>query len=290
LRLLASRRCQILLIDWQMPDMDGLSLCRHVRTSCGDRYVYVLMLTVRDRKEDLLMGLAAGVDDYIVKGVPVEEILARVEVARRVTQREFPASADNREDERHSDVDHLTGAYNLRYLMKYLPRELERSRRYGHALAVLHCNLDGFKEANERFGRDAGDELLRAFVARTESCTRKNCDWLARVNADEFMIVLPETSVQGSNRVAQKLREVLALFPVATKVGPVNFTASIGISAIEPKYERDGASGLEEILRAAARGLRASKGRGGNSATAAAISSDITIALDWQTEDESEAH
>lgn len=290
MRIMASVQCQILLTDWQMPDMDGLSLCRNIRTSCGDRYVYVLMLTVRDRKEDLLMGLAAGVDDYIVKGVPIEEILARVEVARRITEQESPASAGDRANERDSHHDALTGAYNLRYLMNYLPRELERSRRYGHALAVLHCDLDGFKETNERFGRDAGDELLRAFVARAQSCTRKNCDWLARVGGDEFMIVLPETTIQGSNRVAQKLREILAMFPVATKVGPVNFSASIGITAIEPKYEHDGVSELEAILCAAGRGLRSSKGRGSNSATAAAISSGITIALDWRTEDDDETH
>ncbi len=290
LRILAARQCQILLTDWQMPDMDGLSLCRNVRTGCGDRYVYVLMLTVRHRKEDLLMGLAAGVDDYIVKGVAVEEILARVEVARRVTGQELPMGAGSRQGGRNSDTDPLTGACNFRYLMKYLPRELERSRRYGHALAVLHCDLDGFKETNERLGRDAGNELLRAFVARAESCTRKNCDWIARVGGDEFMMVLPETSVHGANRVAQKLRETLALFPVATKVGPVNFSASIGITAIEPKFERDGVSELEDLLRAAGRGLRSSKGRGANSATAAAVSSRITIALDWPVEDDNETH
>jgi two-component system, cell cycle response regulator len=274
-----------------MPDMDGLSLCRHVRTTGRGRSVYVLMLTVRDRKEDLLMGLAAGVDDYIVKGVPVEEILARVEVARRIAEREATAAGDGHlESARDSETDTLTGAYSLGYLMKYLPRELERSRRYGHALAVLHCDLDGFRSVNENLGRNAADELLRAFVARVRSCTRKNCDWLARVGGDEFLIVLPETSVSGSNRVAQKLREVLARHPVATNVGPVNFTASIGITTIEPKYEYDEVLKLDDVLRAASRGLRSSKGRGGNSATAAAVTSDVTIALGWQMEEENESH
>ena len=84
LRIMAARHCQVLLTDWQMPDMDGLSLCRIVRSEHSKSYVYVLMFTVRDSKEDLLKGLGAGADDYVVKSAPIEEILARMEVARRI--------------------------------------------------------------------------------------------------------------------------------------------------------------------------------------------------------------
>jgi two-component system cell cycle response regulator len=282
LRIMAATRCEVLLTDWQMPDMDGLSLCRNVRANGSDSYVYVLMLTVRDSKEDLLTGLAAGADEYVVKGAPVEEILARVEVARRITHFEHGRRTAKRENEPDSLTDALTGAHNVRYLMKYLPRELERSRRYGHALAVLSCDVDGFKEINDRHGHEAGNELLRAFVACAEGCIRKDSDWLARVSGDEFMIVLPETKVHGANRVAQKLREALAGLSIDTNAGPVNFTVSVGMTAVEPKHERDGASKLEDVLRAADRGLYASKRRGGDHATAAAVSSVITIALDAQ--------
>jgi len=277
LRIMAAKHCQILLTDWQMPEMDGLSLCRNVRANNSDGYVYVLMLTVRGSKEDLLTGLAAGVDDYLVKGAPVEEILARVEVARRITHFEDSLRTSNRENGRDSVIDRLTGAYNVRYLLTQLPRELERSRRYRHALAILSCDIDGFKEINDRFGQDAGDELLRTFVARIENCIRKECDWIARVGGDEFMIVLPETKVHGANRVAQKLREDLARSPVDTGAGPVIFTASIGMTAFEPKHERDGVSKLEDVLRAADRGLYASQRRGGDHATAAAVSSSTAI-------------
>jgi diguanylate cyclase (GGDEF)-like protein len=277
LRIMAAKHCQILLTDWQMPEMDGLSLCRNVRANNSDGYVYVLMLTVRDSKEDLLTGLAAGVDDYLVKGAPVEEILARVEVARRITHFEDSLRTSNRENERDSVIDDLTGAYNARYLLTQLPRELERSRRYRHALSILSCDIDGFKEINHRFGRHAGDELLRTFVARIETCIRKECDWIARMGGDEFMIVLPETKVHGANRIAQKLREALARSPVDTSAGPVIFTASIGMTAFEPKHERDGVSQLEDVLRAADRGLYASQRRGGDHATAATVSSGTAI-------------
>ena len=122
LRIMNSVPCQILLTDWQMPDMDGLALCRNIRAGTRENYVYVVMLTVRDSKEDLLTGLAAGADDYVVKGAPIEEILARLEIARRITHVETSLRASNRENRRLAVTDPLTGCNNLRYLIKYLPR------------------------------------------------------------------------------------------------------------------------------------------------------------------------
>jgi two-component system cell cycle response regulator len=273
LRMMNAKPCQILLTDWQMPDMDGLTLCRIVRADQHESYVYVLMLTVRDRQQDLLTGLAAGADDYLVKGAPVEEMLARLEVARRITHVEQSLRDSNRENWRLSVTDSLTGANNLRYLMKYLPRELARSRRYGNPLAILSCDIDGFKRINDCFGHEAGNELLRNFVVRSESCLRQQTDWLARVGGDEFMIVLPETQVQGAHRVANKLRQSYVQSPVMTHAGPVSFTASVGVTAIDASHETESVSKVEHLLRAADRGLYASKSLGGNRVTGAAIAS-----------------
>jgi two-component system chemotaxis response regulator CheY len=278
LRIMNTTPCQILLTDWQMPDMDGLALCRNIRAEKRESYVYVVMLTVRDSKQDLLTGLAAGADDYVVKGAPIEEILARLEIARRITHVETSLRASNRENRRLAVTDPLTGANNLRYLMKYLPRELARSRRYAHPMAVLSCDIDGFKQINDRFGHEAGNELLRAFVARSESCLRQETDWLARVGGDEFMIVLPETSVHGANRVAQKLRHTYSQYPVSTHAGPVSFTASVGVTAVEAAHEIESVSRIEHLLRAADRGLYASKRLGGDRVSAASVLEDMAAA------------
>jgi two-component system cell cycle response regulator len=271
LRIMRTKHCQILLTDWQMPDMDGLSLCRLVRAEPADSYVYVLMLSVRDSKQDLLTGLAAGADDYVAKSAPIEEILARMEVARRITHVEKSLRSSNRENRRLAVTDALTGAYNLRYLMKHLPRELARSQRYGHSLAILSCDIDRFKPINDGFGHEAGNDLLQAFVARAESCIRESSDWLARVGGDEFLVVLPETDVVGAHRVAEKLRKVFSRSPVLTHAGPVNFTASIGITALEPQHNIKSAANLDDLLRAADRGLYASKKLGGNHVTASGV-------------------
>jgi two-component system cell cycle response regulator len=191
LRLLDTTTCQIVLTDWHMPDMDGLALCRNLRLRQIDGYIYILMLTVRDSTSDILAGLAAGADDYVVKGATSAEILARLNVGRRSTNLERSLRRSNEENRRMSTTDALTGVHNRRFLMKYLPRELERSRRYNHPLAVIACDLDNFKRINDGFGHEAGDEILQAFATRADGCIRHGIDWVARSGGEEFVIVLP---------------------------------------------------------------------------------------------------
>jgi two-component system, cell cycle response regulator len=276
LRIMGARHCHILLAEWQMPDMDMVALCREVRADDTKGYVYVFLHSVRDSKADLLAGLAAGADDYVVKGVPTDEILARLEVARRITALESKLRTSNRENRRLAVTDPLTGTNNLRYLMKNLPDELLRARRYSRAMAVLSCDIDGFKQINDSFGHEAGNELLREFVVRSEKCLRRDIDWLARVGGDEFMIVLPETTVMGANAVAQKLRQAYSERPVITHAGAVSFTASVGVTAVEATHEIESVSKIEYLLRAADRGLYASKMQGGNRVTAAALTGVYT--------------
>jgi two-component system cell cycle response regulator len=270
LRLLAAGDFHIVLTDWQMPDMDGIKLCRLIRLGDVAGYVYVLMFTNRETEQDMLTGLGAGADDYIVKGAAIEELVARLEIGRRITRVEGSLRAQNRENQLMSLTDAPTGAHSLAYLTQHLPSEMARSKRHGHALAVLSCDIDKFKWINDRFGRNAGDELLREFVARSAKCIRKG-DWLARVGADEFMIVLPETTAVGALRAAQKLREAFQRLPVPTHAGPINFTVSIGVSAVEANQDLDGTFRIEHLLHAANRGLAASKQLGGDQATSSAV-------------------
>jgi two-component system cell cycle response regulator len=268
LRILRAMSCQIVLTDWQMADMDGLSLCRNVRLKDDEGYVYVLMLTVRSTKRDVLVGLAAGADDYIVKGTAAEEILARLEVGRRITQLESSLRASNQENGRLSVTDPLTGACNRRYLMRNLPRELERARRYDHPLAILSCDIDRFKRVNDRFGHEAGDETLQAFVIRSTSCLREATDWIVRSGGEEFVLVLPETTLEGASCVAKKVCKVLAAEPIATSAGALFVTVSIGVTAVETAEELASVSVIE-LLRAADRCLYVSKNLGGDRVTAA---------------------
>jgi diguanylate cyclase (GGDEF)-like protein len=270
LRLLAAGDFHIVLTDWQMPDMDGIKLCSLIRLGDVAGYVYVLMFTNRETEQDVLTGLGAGADDYIVKGAAVEELIARLEIGRRITRMDCSLRTQNRANQLMSLTDAPTGAHSSEYLTQHLPSEMARSKRHGHALAVLSCDIDKFRWINDRFGRKAGDELLREFVVRSAKCIRKG-DWLARVGADEFMIVLPETTAVGATRAAQKLREAFQRLPVPTQAGPINFTVSIGVAAVEANQDLDGTIRIEHLLHAANRGLAASKQLGGDQATFSAL-------------------
>jgi diguanylate cyclase (GGDEF)-like protein len=207
------------------------------------------------------------------KGAPAEEILARLAVARRITHVECSLRTSNRENRRLSMTDALTGANNRRYFTNNLPRELSRARNYGHWLAVLSCDIDRFKQINDGYGHEVGDELLRSFVARSSDCIRST-DWLARVGGDEFFLVLPETDMRGANSVAQKLRRALEGRPVLSHAGPLTFTVSIGVAATQAAFEIKSDSTIERLLSGADRGLYISKRLGGNRATCVTLDPD----------------
>ena len=252
LRIMATTHCHMVLTDWEMPDMDGLTLCRCVRISQEEGYIYVLMLTVRDDKEDVLVGLAAGADDYVVKTSPIDEILARLAVGCRIVQEERALRASRGHAQR-SLTDAVTGAHNARYFVRQLSRELARSQRYGHPLAVLRCEIDQFEQISNQLGHECAAEILRAFVARADSCIRTASDWIARVGLSEVMIVLPETTGQGAACVARKLHEVVGAESVATPMGAVMLKLEITLVAAVPNERPDSASPIEELIRTARR-------------------------------------
>jgi diguanylate cyclase (GGDEF)-like protein len=250
LHILEVQHCQIVLTDWKMPGMGGLGLCRQVRHRDRDGYVYVVMLSVRDSETDLLAGLAAGADAYLVKGATVAAILAQLDVGRRITLLKQSLRPTGRENRSLAQTDPTSGARDLGYLIEHLPRELARSQRYGRALAVLKCNIDGIGRVRTLFGAPAADELIRDFVSRADDCIRRT-DWVGRTSGDAFMIVLPETTANGAHRVAQKLQRLFAGHPLSTAAEPIGFTVSIEVAIVRTTGVDDGTQLVEALLREA---------------------------------------
>jgi two-component system, cell cycle response regulator len=271
--------CQIVITAWRMPSIDGPALCRSLRTMDTGAYVYCIILAPCVTKSDTLTGLSAGADDFIPENAALEEILARINVGRRIMHHENYLSANLEESRRLSVTDALTGSYNRRYLMKNLPFEIARSRRYHHPLAILCCDLDLFKRVNDRFGHEAGDDVLRQFVSRSRDCLRESVDWIARSGGEEFVVVMPETGLGGAACVADKLRRALSDDPVATCAGRLSVTVSVGATALETTVELNDAS-VVEILRAADRCLYISKRLGRDRVTALRASYAIALSLD----------
>jgi two-component system, cell cycle response regulator len=259
-----------LVTDWEMPEMDGIELCKAMRNLQLDGYVYALLLTARNAKEHIIAGLEAGADDYLIKPVHEPELIARLNTGRRILALEHSLRAANERNRILSITDALTGAFNRRYLMEQLPREIERGRRYGNALSVIMCDVDHFKSVNDNRGHAAGDDVLQQFVARMQKSIRATSDWVARIGGEEFLIVLPETGHEGAMFVAEKIRTIMSGSPFLTRSGDIAVTGSFGVASTDPKGP-DLSLKTELLMRTADECLYRSKGAGRNQTTGAVI-------------------
>jgi diguanylate cyclase (GGDEF)-like protein len=253
----------VLITDWEMPGMDGLELCRAVRTIQLDGYVYTLLLTARDAKEHVIAGLEAGADDYLIKPVHEPELIARLNTGNRILKLEQSLRAANESNRILSITDPLTGVYNRRYLMDQLPREVDRGRRYGYPLSVIMCDIDHFKHINDDRGHASGDEVLHQFAHRIGGSIRSASDWIARYGGEEFMLVLPETDLKGGSVVAEKIRGIIASKPFVSRCGDLAVTASFGVAATAAGGP-DLTVQVDALLKAADQCLYASKAAGRN--------------------------
>jgi diguanylate cyclase (GGDEF)-like protein len=267
---MSQRYYPILVTDWEMPSMDGIELCKAVRNLQLDGYVYALLLTARNAKEHIIAGLEAGADDYLIKPVHEPELIARLNTGRRILALEHSLRAANERNRILSITDSLTGAYNRRYLMEQLPRELERCRRYGIPLSVIMCDVDHFKQVNDMHGHAAGDDVLQQFGARIQRSIRSMSDWLARLGGEEFLIVLPETGYEGALKVAEKIRQVVNGAPFVTRAGDVAVSASFGGASTDAQGP-DLSLKIETLLRTADECLYRSKQAGRNRITSVEV-------------------
>src|ERR1044072_5766429 len=182
----------ILLTDWDMPGMDGPTLCKRVRDANLSTYIYILLLTGHLTTDDLVVGLGAGANDYGPKPANQAELLARLSAGSRIVKLEQSLREANEKIQLLSITDPLAGTYNRRYLNDQLLKEVERARRYNRPRAVIMADIDRFKRINDERGHASGDEVLKRFADLAKSLIRPS-DWIARYGGEEFVIVLPET-------------------------------------------------------------------------------------------------
>ncbi|MGH8227676.1 MAG: diguanylate cyclase [Steroidobacteraceae bacterium] len=264
---IATGRIQMIVTDWDMPGMDGVTLCRRVREAQLPGYLYVLLLTGHGSTESLVTGLDAGADDYIRKPPNEAELVARLKAGQRVVRLEQSLREANEKIQLLSITDPLVGTYNRRYLNEQLVHEVERARRYGRPLATVMADLDFFKGINDQHGHQAGDDVLRGFVELAKTSIRQSSDWIARYGGEEFVVVLPETDTEGAARTAEKIRSSCAAAPFATAAGELAVTASFGVAALDPG--RPDGIAAESLLRSADAALYCSKHEGRNRVTVA---------------------
>jgi len=220
----------IIIADWMMPDIDGLELCRMIRNKKLSGYVYIIILTANDSKDDIVCGLNAGADDYLTKPFNSAELFARINTGKRILELEHSLIKAGEEIKMLSVTDILTKSYNRTYLSLQLPKEIKRIKRYNHALSLVFCDIDYFKKINDKYGHHAGDRVLKEFVDCIMGIIRKDIDWIARYGGEEFLIVLPETELLGAYIVAEKVRKTVSQMMVNVDKHNINITASFGVT------------------------------------------------------------
>ena len=248
------------IVDWNMPRVSGVELCRLLRQQAREPYVYVILLTANERKDGVVEGLNAGADDYLRKPFDQEELESRLRAGKRITDLHSELVAAREAQRAQAQRDSLTGLWNRGAVLEILRREFVRARREASSLAAFMVDLDNFKGINDTYGHVTGDAVLCEAVRRLVSSTR-TYDSVGRYGGEEFLIVLPGCGREDGMMRADQLRLALASVPIDASGFMLTVTASVGVAVIE---HGGGASSWEGLLKAADEALYKAKDAGRN--------------------------
>ena len=224
---------QIVLTDWNMPEMVGLELIQAIRERHSSSYVFIILLTSRDSKPDIIAGLEAGADDYLTKPFDPTELIARLNTGIRILELERSLNKALEEIETLSVTDPLTEVYNRRYLNENFIRESRRAVRYQHPLSAVICDIDHFKKINDTYGHLAGDQVLKMIAQHLKDSIRGDLDWVVRYGGEEFVIVAPETGIDGARLMTERIRVTLEKKKIEVDKIKLSITASFGVTGID---------------------------------------------------------
>jgi diguanylate cyclase (GGDEF)-like protein len=247
------------ILDWIMPEYTGPEVCRMLRSRKGGKYTYVLLLTSKNQREDIVEGMGAGADDYIVKPFDKHEMEVRVRAGRRIVDLQAELMRAQEQLREQATRDALTGCWNRASILEILERELHRSRREQRPLGVAMIDLDHFKEINDTGGHAAGDSVLR-HVVDCMTCSMRNYDAVGRYGGEEFLLVLPGCDEVNLRKQAERMRSALEGLRMPWEGKLLNITASFGLSHADPLA----ALGPQDLICAADQALYEAKRTGRN--------------------------
>jgi two-component system, cell cycle response regulator len=245
------------ILDWMMPGMDGVEICRKVRQRGQEPYIYLLLLTTKGRKENIIEGLDAGADDYVTKPFDPHELQVRLRTGKRIVTLQAELIEARETLRIQATHDPLTELWNRRAILEILTNELARSRREGLPVAVVIADLDHFKRINDTYGHMVGDTALCAVVSRTRAMLRPY-DAMGRYGGEEFLLVLPGCTSQDAFKLADRLRIGIGQDPVKFPGGSTTLTSSMGVAASDAIATVD----VVALLRAADTALYRAKAAG----------------------------
>jgi diguanylate cyclase (GGDEF)-like protein len=251
---------RLAVLDWMMPGMDGVEICRRVRSANREPYIYILLLTARTESQDLIDGMDAGADDYLTKPFNAHELRVRLHAGRRILDLQEELLKTREALRVQATHDGLTGLVNRNSILETLNDEISRAARTNQPLSVLMVDLDKFKMVNDMHGHLAGDAVLREAARRLKGSARRY-DSVGRYGGEEFLVVLPGCDATDAAAQAERMRAAIAAAPFVTPSQPLSVTASLGVACSSQ-------CAPESLIRHADDALYAAKARGRNQVAA----------------------
>ncbi len=248
----------LLILDWIMPGLNGIDLCRLVRERASSPYQYILLVTAKDDKQDLVRGLEAGADDYLSKPFNRDELRARLRTGRRILTLQDEQLKAREELRLQATHDGLTGTWNRTAILDLLHREYELAGRSGSTIGVIMLDVDHFKNVNDTYGHLAGDQVLIETARRMQEAVR-SYDLVARYGGEEFLVVSPDCDQAQIQICAERIRSAMAEQPVLALGSRIAVTVSAGTAVLAPRLNTE-----KEALAAADTALYRAKTGGRN--------------------------
>jgi diguanylate cyclase (GGDEF)-like protein len=248
---------RLAVLDWMMPEMDGVEVSRILRKAAKEPYIYIILLTARGHQTEIVQGLEAGADDYITKPFDLQELKARLRAGKRILELHEQLVSAREELRIQANHDSLTGLLNRMAILAILEKECARSRREGRPVAVMMADLDHFKKVNDTHGHQAGDTVLRETARKMQESVR-TYDSVGRVGGEEFIVVAPGCDLQAAMEQADRLRQCVAAQKVHVGEVAIPTTMSVGVASTAEAPQ------AEQLLHAADEALYLAKNSGRN--------------------------
>jgi two-component system chemotaxis response regulator CheY len=244
----------LVISDWMMPHMDGLELCRKIRQMERTGYTYFIILTAKGRKKDVIEGLEAGADDFLIKPFDREELKCRTRIGKRIIELEQRIL-------KLATTDSLTGVLNRRAFFERLEQEINKSLRENTSLSLILTDIDYFKKVNDRYGHQAGDMVLQGFTEQLLNSSRPY-DFVGRYGGEEFVICLPGAGLSQSGSVAERMRSKVEEMKIILPDGSqsIRITASFGTTS----FLMDSKDKVDSLIKRADNALYKAKNEGRN--------------------------
>ena len=267
--LLGNDAPSMAIVDWMMPKADGVTVCQRVREEKPKPYTYFVLLTAKGATDDLVAGMRAGADDYVVKPFDAHELNVRIRAGRRILELERDLMEARDALQFQATHDPLTGSLNRVVVIEMLQRELVRAEREQIPVSVIMMDIDHFKRVNDSYGHLVGDAGLFEVVKRIQACIRAY-DEMGRYGGEEFLVVTPNNTQTAAVEIAERIRRLIGETEIDTSEGRVAVTSSFGVAGMAGENKMD----ANDLIRAADAALYRAK-RGGRNRVVSATTDDF---------------